>query len=66
LRPAFTLLALAVAAFPHIAAAADTPQGDVIFDARLRYETLSQDGFDRDAQALTLRAPPTARPPIRS
>ncbi len=55
MRPAFTLLALAAATFPHIAAAADTPPGDVIFDARLRYEALSQDSFGRDAQALTLR-----------
>lgn len=54
-RGALTLLALAVATFPQVAAAADTPPGDVIFDARLRYETLSQDGFGQDAQALTLR-----------
>lgn len=44
-----------MAALPSLATAADAPQGDVIFDARLRYETVSQDGFGKDAQALTLR-----------
>lgn len=36
------------------ALAAEIP-GDVIVDARLRYETVDQDGFPEDAQALTLR-----------
>jgi hypothetical protein len=54
-RTTLTVMALAAAALPSLAAAADAPQGDVIFDARLRYETVSQDGFGKDAQALTLR-----------
>lgn len=48
----------ALAAFTALAAAttahAAEPGGDLILDARLRYETVSQDGF-QDAQALTLR-----------
>lgn len=44
-------LALLVAAPAH---AAEIP-GDVIFDARLRYENVDQDGFSTDADALTLR-----------
>lgn len=49
------LLGLAALAVPSLAAAADGPPGDIILDARLRYETVSQDGFAKDAQALTLR-----------
>ena len=48
-------LALAAASAPAVAHAAEG-QGDWIVDARLRYETVSQDGFADDAQALTLRA----------
>ncbi|WP_332766836.1 hypothetical protein [Phenylobacterium sp.] len=48
-------LLLAALAFPSLAAAADAPPGDIILDARLRYEAVSQDGFAKDAQALTLR-----------
>lgn len=48
-------LLLAALAFPSLAAAADAPPGDIILDARLRYESVSQDGFAKDAQALTLR-----------
>lgn len=44
-------LALLVAAPAH---AAEIP-GEVIFDARLRYENVDQDGFSTDADALTLR-----------
>ncbi|UTP38441.1 hypothetical protein M9M90_14610 [Phenylobacterium sp. LH3H17] len=50
-----TSLLLAALAFPSLAAAADAPPGDIILDARLRYEAVSQDGFAKDAQALTLR-----------
>lgn len=65
-RPA--LLALAVMAAPALAhaqspapspaagpAAASTRLGDVLFESRLRYEGVSQDGLD-DATAVTLRA----------
>lgn len=55
MRASLSLLALAVTTLPSFAVAADATQGDVIFDARLRYETVSQDGFGKDAQALTLR-----------
>jgi hypothetical protein len=55
LRASPFLLALAAAALPALAIAADAPRGDVILDARLRYETVSQDGFGKDAQALTMR-----------
>lgn len=48
-------LLLAGLALPSLAAAADAPPGDIILDARLRYEAVSQDGFAKDAQALTLR-----------
>lgn len=47
-------LGLAMMAAPALAAPA-SPPGDIILDARLRYETVSQDGFAKDAQALTLR-----------
>jgi hypothetical protein len=62
------LLALAAVAAPAMAsaqtsapppapgaAAASTRAGDVLFESRLRYEGVSQDGLD-DASALTLRA----------
>lgn len=61
------LLALAVIATPAMAsaqspappaspgAAASTRSGDILFESRLRYEGVSQDGLD-DATALTLRA----------
>ena len=61
-RPA--LLALALAAAPAMAhaqtpppgpAVASTQAGDILFDSRLRYEGVSQDGLD-DATAVTLRA----------
>lgn len=55
MHPSAPFLALATAAVPGLAAADDAPHGDVILDARLRYETVSQDGFGKDAQALTLR-----------
>lgn len=55
MRPFLALLALVATALPSLAAAADAPHGDVILDARLRYETVSQNGFGKDAQALTLR-----------
>lgn len=48
-------LLLAALVLPSVAAAADGPPGDILLDARLRYETVSQDGFAKDAQALTLR-----------
>jgi hypothetical protein len=47
-----TLVALAA---PALAQAAEG-QGDWIVDARLRYESVDQDGFGQEAQALTLRA----------
>jgi hypothetical protein len=63
-----TLVALAAIAVPAMAsaqtpapptappaAAASTRSGDILFDSRLRYEGVSQDGLD-DATALTLRA----------
>lgn len=59
--PAF--LALAVMASPAMAhaqspaagpAAASTQSGDILFESRLRYEGVSQDGLD-DATAVTLR-----------
>lgn len=53
------LAAFAALAVPGLALAAPAPppadQGHVIIDARLRYEDVSQDGFSKDAQALTLR-----------
>ncbi len=65
-RPA--LLALAVMAAPALAhaqspapspaagaAVASTRSGDILFESRLRYEGVSQDGLN-DATALTLRA----------
>ena len=64
-RPVF--LALAVMAAPALAyaqaaapppaagpAAASTRSGDILFESRLRYEGVSQDGLD-DATAVTLR-----------
>ncbi|WP_339930206.1 hypothetical protein [uncultured Brevundimonas sp.] len=59
-----TLLALALTVAPVTAfaqstppgpAAASTTAGDVLFDSRLRYEGVNQDGLD-DATAVTLRA----------
>ncbi|HRJ64050.1 MAG TPA: hypothetical protein PLR59_06850, partial [Brevundimonas sp.] len=62
------LLALAAMAAPVVAsaqtsapppspgaAAASSQSGDLLFESRLRYEGVSQDGLD-DASALTLRA----------
>lgn len=46
---------LGMMAAPALANAAEPLPGDVILDARLRYESVSQDGFAKDAQALTLR-----------
>lgn len=43
------------AALPGAAAAAVPSDGHWILDARLRSETVSQNGFDKDAEALTLR-----------
>lgn len=48
------LLGLAALAVPSLASAAETPKG-LILESRLRYETVSQDGFSKDAQAVTLR-----------
>lgn len=48
------LLPLA-AALPTLAQAAEPAQGQILLDARLRYEAVSQDGLAKDAQALTLR-----------
>lgn len=48
-------LAAAVVAVPSLAVAANAAPGRVILDARLRYETVDQDGLAKDAQALTLR-----------
>lgn len=47
-------LALAVALMPATALAGP-PEGDVIIESRLRYETVDQDGFADQAEALTLR-----------
>lgn len=55
MRVSLSVLSLALAASPQLAVAADSTRGDVIFDARLRYESVAQDGFGKDAQALTLR-----------
>lgn len=44
-----------VAALPTLARAAEPARGQTLLDARLRYETVSQDGLAKDAQALTLR-----------
>lgn len=49
-----TCAALALVFAPG-AALAQSPPGDIILDMRLRYETVDQDGFAEDAQALTLR-----------
>ena len=43
------------AALPTLAQAAEPARGQILLDARLRYETVSQDGLAKDAQALTLR-----------
>ena len=48
------LLPLA-AALPTLAQAAEPARGQILLDARLRYEAVSQDGLAKDAQALTLR-----------
>ena len=48
------LLSLAALAAPVLATAAEAPKG-LILESRLRYETVSQDGFAKDAQAVTLR-----------
>ncbi len=48
-------LGLALTAAPALATAADASRGDVILDMRLRYETVDQEGFAKDAQALSLR-----------
>lgn len=48
------LAALAVALAPG-AALAGSPEGSFIFENRLRYETVDQDGFANEAEALTLR-----------
>lgn len=53
-RASALALGLTLVAAPSFAQAADPP-GDVILDARLRYESVSQDGLPKDAQALTLR-----------
>jgi hypothetical protein len=51
----FTALALAMWAAPFCAMAQSAgAEGDWIVDARLRYESVEQDGL-RDADALTLR-----------
>ena len=49
-----SLMGLAALAVPSLASAADAPKG-LILDARLRYETVAQDGLSKDAQAVTLR-----------
>jgi hypothetical protein len=48
------LLGLAALAVPVLANAAEAPKG-LILESRLRYETVSQDGISKDAQAVTLR-----------
>ena len=48
------LLPLA-AALPTLAQAAEPARGQILLDARLRYEGVEQDGLSKDAQALTLR-----------
>ena len=48
------LLALVAALAPG-AALAGAPEGSFIFENRLRYETVDQDGFAQEAEALTLR-----------
>ena len=48
------LLALVAALVPG-AAFAGSPEGSFIFENRLRYETVDQDGFANEAEALTLR-----------
>jgi len=48
------LLPLA-AALPTLAQAAEPARGQILLDARLRYEAVSQDGLAKDAQAVTLR-----------
>lgn len=50
----FWLLPL-TAALPTLAQAAEPASGQILLDTRLRYETVSQDGLAKDAQALTLR-----------
>ena len=48
-------LGLILLTTPTIVAAAEPPPGDLIVDARLRYESVDQDGMADAAQALTLR-----------
>lgn len=48
------IFAVSMLAAPTLAVANPIP-GGVIFEARLRYETVSQDGFEAGAQAFTLR-----------
>lgn len=55
MRSFYLALGLAIAAAPALAIAAEPPPGDIIVDMRLRYESVDQDGFGKDAQALTLR-----------
>lgn len=55
MRAATFALGFAVALAPALACAADAPPGDLIVDMRLRYETVAEDDFASDAQALTLR-----------
>jgi hypothetical protein len=55
IAPRLAAVTLAALACPGLASAAEG-QGDWIVDARLRYETVDQDGFGETAQAATLRA----------
>lgn len=55
MRPLSLAFGAALLAAPAIAVAADPPPGDLIVDARLRYEGVDQDGLAEGAQALTLR-----------
>jgi len=51
----FFALAVAATVIPSVASADEAPKGKVILESRLRYESVDQDGFAKDAQALTLR-----------
>jgi hypothetical protein len=55
MRALSVALGLAVFAAPLIATADEGLPGRIILDMRLRDESVDQDGFDRSAQALTLR-----------
>jgi hypothetical protein len=55
MRALSVALGLAVFAAPLIATADEALPGRIILDMRLRDESVDQDGFDRSAQALTLR-----------